>query len=200
MTEPEPTQRIATIVSGLPRSGTSLLMQMLAAGGIPALCDDHRRPDPHNPNGYYEFDPVKRTAADASWVAAAAGKAVKVVHVLLPHLPPGYRYRVLFVHRDVREVIASQRVMLDANGRRGADLPPERLAEIFARQVRLAIAWAGRQPDVSMLELRHRDLIQDPAAEARRINRFLGGALDETAMAAAVNPSLYRQRQPNPFP
>jgi len=188
------------VVSGLPRSGTSLLMQMLAAGGIPLLTDAKRLADPHNPNGYFEFDPVKRTAASTAWVEEAVGKAVKVIHFLIPHLPPGYRYRVLFIHRDVREVLASQQRMLESDGRRGADLPPERLAEILSRQVRQALDWAARQVDVSVLNLEHRDLIRDASREARRINQYLGGTLNESAMTAAVDPALYRQRHASQAP
>ena len=169
-------------------------MQMLAAGGMPVLCDGARPADPHNPKGYLEYEPVKRSASDAGWVREGAGKAVKVVHLLLPHLPPRNSYRVVFVHREAGEVLASQQAMLDAHGRRGADLAPARLAEVFARQVRHALDWAARQPNVALLNVQHRDLIREPAAQARHINRFLGGTLNETAMAAAVDPALYRQR------
>lgn len=183
-----------SVVSGLPRSGTSLVMQMLAAGGMPVLADAARPPDAHNPNGYFEFQPVRRTATDHTWVHHAAGKAVKVVHVLLPHLPGGYSYRVLLIHREIREVLASQQRMLATLGRRGADLPPDRLAEVFARQLRRVLDWAARQPNVALLQLHHRDLIRNPSAEANRINDFLGGALNVTGMTDVVDPSLYRQR------
>jgi hypothetical protein len=170
-------------------------MQMLAAGGMGVLTDSTRPPDPHNPRGYFELDAVRRTATDTRWVAAAVGRAVKVIHLLLPHLPDGYEYRVLFIHRDAEEVLSSQRAMLDARGRRGADLAPQRLADVFARQVRHALDWAARQPHVSLLELQHRDVIAQPAAQAQRINQLLGKTLDETTMAAAVDPTLYRQRR-----
>ena len=169
-------------------------MQMLAAGGIPPLTDFARRPDVHNPRGYFEFEPVKATAADTGWVGDAVGKAVKVVHVLLPHLPSGHRYRIVFVDRDLREVLASQRAMLDHLGRRGAALPPGRLADVFTAQVERVLEWAARQQNVALLRVNYRDLIDEPRAQARRINTFLGGTLDEAAMAAVVDPSLYRQR------
>src|SRR3569833_79554 len=111
-----------TVVSGLPRSGTSMMMQMLAAGGMPMLTDGVRGPDPDNPRGYFAFGPVKRTPQDARWLAGAPGKAVKVVHSLLPALPGGYEYRVLFMLRDMHEVLASQDTMLRRLGRCGADL------------------------------------------------------------------------------
>jgi hypothetical protein len=172
-----------------------MLMQMLAAGGMPVLSDRLRAPDDANPRGYFEFEPVKRTAQDNRWVAAAAGKAVKVVHLLLPHLPAGYNYRIVFVHRDLREVLASQRLMLQRSGRRGADLPPERLAEVFAGQVRRALDWAAREPHVAVLRVDYRDVIDDPSAQAKRINSLVAGTLDEALMAGAVDPCLYRSRR-----
>jgi hypothetical protein len=183
-----------TVVTGLPRSGTSMMMQMLAAGGMPLLADDARPPDPDNPRGYFEFGPVKRPAGAVDWVAAAAGKAVKVIHVLLPNLPAGYQYRVLFMHRDVREVLASQQAMLRRLGRRGADLPPGRLAELFSQQLRQVREWLATQPHFSLLDVEYRRVVEDPAGESRRANQFLGGHLDEAKMAAAVDPAFYRQR------
>ena len=171
-----------------------MVMQMLAAGGMQVLSDAVRAPDHDNPRGYYEYEPVKRTAEDAAWVAAAAGKAVKVIHLLLPHLPRAHRYRVLFVRREISEVLASQANMLERNGRRGADLPPGRLAEVFEAQVARALEWASRQPNVSLLELRHGSVVECPAMQAARINEFLGGTLDEASMATAVAPQLYRHR------
>src|SRR5262249_30630691 len=100
------------IVSGLPRSGTSLMMQMLDGGGVPVLTDNIRAADTDNPRGYYEFEPVKATKRDATWLPAARGKAVKMVSQLLYHLPPGETYRVLFLERDLEEVLASQEKML----------------------------------------------------------------------------------------
>jgi hypothetical protein len=184
-----------TIVSGLPRSGTSMLMQMLAAGGMPVLCDQLRTPDEDNPRGYFEFEPVKRTRKDNQWVVGAVGKAVKLVHLLLPHLPGGYNYRVVFMHRDVHEVLASQQLMLQRSGRRGTDLPPERLVEVFADQVRRVLDWAARQSHVAVLRVDYREVIDDPAVQAKRINTFLGGTLDEAMMAGAVDRSLYRRRR-----
>lgn len=171
-----------------------MLMRMLGAGGMPLLSDGCRAPDEDNPRGYFEFEPVKRTADDAGWVAGAVGKAVKVVHLLLPNLPTGYNYRVLFVHRDLSEVLASQQRMLDRTGRRGADLPPARLAEVFEGQVRRALDWLARQPHFTLLSIQHREVIEGPAAQAKRVNAFLGGTLDEVAMAAAVDPRLQRNR------
>src|SRR5688572_2393300 len=135
-----------------------MMMQMLAAGRMPVLSDDARPPDEDNPRGYFEFEPVKRLApgAGSDWVAAAAGKAVKVIHLLLPNLPGGYEYRVIFMRRDMAEVLASQRAMLRRLGRRGADLPPDRLGDILARQLRRARAWAEALPHVCVLDVDYR--------------------------------------------
>lgn len=183
-----------TVVSGLPRSGTSMMMQMLAAGGMPVLTDGARGADADNPRGYFELDAVKRTVGDARWLADAAGKAVKVVHLLLPDLPGGYEYRVIFMHRDVSEVLASQEAMLRRQGRRGADLSPEQLAHAFAGQLRCVRAWISERAHFGTLDVDYHQVVDDPITQAARVNQFLGGHLDAARMAAAVDPALYRQR------
>jgi len=184
-----------TVVSGLPRSGTSLVMRMLGAGGMPLLVDDARRPDADNPRGYFEYGPVRRIASDASFIARADGRAIKVVAPLLRHLPASNEYRVLLLRRDLEEVIASQEAMLARGGAAGAgDLPAERLAEIYAAQVAEAEAWIEATPGCRALRIQHVDLIRDPAPAADAIDAFLGGGLDCAAMARAVDPPLHRQR------
>ena len=173
-----------TIVSGLPRSGTSLMMQMLAAGGARVLTDGHRTADQHNPRGYFELEAVKHTRRDLSWLAQAEGKAVKVVHLLLPHLPADREYRVIFMQRDLAEVIASQRVMLQQQGRPGAALPDARLAEIFEKQLAEVSQWLAQNPNFRVLPVHHRDVIERPLAAAQQIATFLGGNLDPSRMAA----------------
>jgi hypothetical protein len=184
-----------TIVSGPPRSGTSLAMQMLRAGGMPVLADATRAPDADNPAGYLEYAPVLRTATDPSWVAQAPGHAVKVIYALLRQLPPGFEYRVLFLRRRLDEVIASQERML---ARRGvpvdAGLPRERLAEVFATQLAATEAWLALQPRFRTLAFDYREVVADPHLAAVAIDTFLGGRLDRDAMASAVDPLLYRQR------
>lgn len=184
-----------TIVAGLPRSGTSLLMQMLAAGGIPALTDNIRQADHDNLRGYWEFEPVKQTAKDPSWLAEAPGKVVKMVFRLLYDLPANYRYRVVFTERKLEEVLASQRAMLVRQGKQGASLSDEQLARVFTGQVDQCLTWLAQQPNFSMLKINYNALIGDPLPEALRMNEFLGSNLDVAAMAAVVDPSLYRQRQ-----
>lgn len=187
--------KFVTIVSGLPRSGTSLMMQMLAAGGMQLLTDGQRVPDHHNPRGYFELEAVKHTRTDHSWLAQAEGKAVKVVHLLLPHLPADREYRVLFMQRDLNEIIASQRAMLQQQGRPVATLSDSKLGEIFEKQLADVRQWLSRNPNFQVLNLQHRDVIEMPLTVAQQIATFLGGELDPRRMAAAVEPSLYRQRQ-----
>ena len=183
-----------TVVSGLPRSGTSMMMRMLEAGGMPVVVDHDRKPDPDNPNGYYEFEPIKALKEDASWVAGAMGHAVKAVYLLLYDLPPQYQYRVVFMRRDLPEVIASQDTMLRRSGSATGNLDATVLARHFETQIRQVDAWLRRQPNFAVLYVKYADIVRDPAAAAEAIAAFLGGTLDAAKMAASVDPTLYRQR------
>lgn len=183
-----------TIVSGLPRSGTSLLMQMLAAGGIPPLTDHLRSADVDNPRGYFEFEPVKQTARNPAWLADAAGKAVKMVFRLLYDLPADRTYSVVFAERKLDEVLASQRAMLARQGRPGAALDDAALARVFAAQLEQCLAWLARQPNFAVLKVNYNELLGDPRPSAERLDAFLGPGLDVPAMIAAVDTALYRQR------
>jgi LPS sulfotransferase NodH len=185
-----------TVVSGAPRSGTSLMMRMLDAGGIPALTDGQRPPDAYNPHGYFEYRPVKRLALgdDASWIEAARGHAVKVIYRLLTYLPPRMSYRIVFMERDLEEVFASQRDMLRAQGDAAASQESARVIPAMAAELRIVRDWLACQPNMSVLAVPYAELVRDPLTWARQVSRFLGGGLDEAAMAAAVDPSLYRHR------
>jgi hypothetical protein len=183
-----------TIVSGLPRSGTSLMMQMLSAGGLPALTDAVRTADEDNPRGYLEFEPVKQTKVDPSWLAQAPGKAVKMVHVLLYDLPPNYYYRVVFMMRKIEEILTSQRTMLNRQGKQGASLSIDRLASIFQSQLSQCADWLRKQSNFSVLEINYNELIAKPDASVAALDQFLDGGLDRSAMAAAIDFSLYRAR------
>jgi hypothetical protein len=183
-----------TVVSGLPRSGTSLMMQMLVAGGMAVLTDGARSADEDNPRGYFEYEAVKRTKRDASWVPLAVGKAVKVVYALLRDLPADHEYRVIMMRRDLSETIASQREMLRRSGRAGTDIGDPKLRDLFARELEKTSAWLREQPNFRVLEVEHRDCLKYPGEVAARANHFLGETLDEAAMAASIDPSLYRQR------
>lgn len=183
-----------TVVSGAPRSGTSMMMRMLEGGGIPPLTDGVRVADRDNPHGYFEYEPVKRTRADASWLGEAEGRAVKMVHVLLRDLPADRRYRVVLMRRDLSEMIASQRRMLERLGREGGKLSDERMAEIFAAQLDETERWLRSQAAFSCLAVNYNELVANPRPHAERVAEFLGGGLDVDAMCAVVDPSLWRNR------
>jgi hypothetical protein len=169
-------------------------MQMLAAGGMTVLADGVRESDDDNPAGYYEFEPVKRTRSDASWVASAVGKAVKVVYLLLMDLPAECSYRVIFMRRDLNEVVASQQLMLQRLGKTGAKLDSTEMASVFQRQLAKLEQWLKEQPSFEVLFLNYRAVVSNPQLHAESICRFLGTELDVTSMCAVVNPQLYRQR------
>lgn len=188
-----------TIVSGLPRSGTSLMMQMLQAGGMPLLTDGQRAPDEHNPRGYFEHEGVKHSRSNLSWLEQAGGKVVKVVHLLLQHLPTERNYRVIFMLRNVEEVIASQRVMLKQQGRPAAALTDTALGGVFEKQLSTVRQWLAERPNFRVLYVNYRDVIDHPAVVTGQINLILGGNLRVTDMAAAVEPALYRQRKSVPM-
>lgn len=188
-----PTRNWITVISGVPRSGTSLVMQMLAAGGYPLLCDDARPPDVHNPRGYLEYAPVKALRRDTSWLPEARGRAVKVIHALASVLPEGFDYRLVLVRRDLHEVVASQEAMLPRPLEDG--LGAERLVEIFSAQLAELDAWLAGQPHFRVLRLDYAALLTEPRAAAAELAAFLEGELDTEAMAAAVDPALYRQKR-----
>ena len=188
-----------TVVSGLPRSGTSLMMQMLAAGGLPPLTDDRRAADPSNPRGYLELEAVKQVKTDRSWLPQARGRAVKIIHLLLPELgaaagEDGFQFRVLMMRRPIAEVVASQRAMLARQGKTGAALPDTQLEKLFLDQLARVERWLEGRPEFRALTVHYPELVADPARVAASVNVFLGG-LDEAAMAAAVDPALYRERK-----
>lgn len=184
----------ATIVSGLPRSGTSLMMQMLAAAGVPPLHDGHRPADADNPRGYFEFAPAKNLRADASWLPHAKGRALKLVAQLLPFLPPQPDCRIIFMERSLDEVLASQATMLKRHGRTGAALAPDKLRTVYAQQLARVNEILERRR-LPVLHIRHAECLADAAAVARRVQDFLKVPLNSAAMAAAVDRSLYRQRK-----
>jgi len=189
-----PMDATITIVSGLPRSGTSMMMQMLAAGGLPALTDGRRVADENNPRGYHEYEAVKSLARDASWLADARGKAVKIVSALLVHLPEGFEYRVIFMRRPLPQVLASQSTMLERLGHAGSRGDDTRLAELFARHLDEVDALLRGRPAIARLDVDYLSVINAPLAVAQTVSAFLGGTLDPARMASAVAPELHRRR------
>lgn len=188
------TEKTITVVSGLPRSGTSMMMQMLAAGGLPAFTDNLRQPDADNPRGYYEEERVKGLVRDNTWVASAEGHALKVVAPLLPYLPKGPQYRVLFMDRDLRCVVKSQRVMLDRGGYRGARLPNTRLMQEYIKQLQQVEQLIASRDDMTALFLDYDATVADPLGAARQVGQWLSPSLDVANMASAVDSELQRQK------
>jgi len=183
------------VVSGLPRSGTSLMMSMLAAGGLEVLTDQLRTPNDDNPLGYFELEEVKKLIkGEHSWLARSNGKAVKVISTLLPYLPDGYRYRIIFMRRAMEEVLASQRRMLINRGENPDKISDDQMAEMFEKDLQQSERWTSSQAHVTRININYRQLIANPRPLVAEINTFLGGGLDEDKMLGAIDPSLYRQR------
>ena len=183
------------VVSGLPRSGTSMLMRMLSAGGLELVVDGIRTADDDNPNGYFELERVKELdkSDDASWLADARGKAVKVISALLPHLPPDYDYKVVFVRRSLPEVLASQRKMLERRGEATDAVSDADMRAHFTAHLRRIEAQLAARPHCDVLYVEHRRAVTEPSAVAAEVGAFVGD-LDVAAMAGAVDASLYRNR------
>src|ERR1044072_2561799 len=147
------------IVSGLPRSGTSMMMSMLVAGGIPAMTDSIRTADEDNPKGYFELEKVKELAKDNRWLADAGGRAVKIISALLKHLPTDYRYKVIFMRREMREVLASQRQMLMRRGEPTDKVSDERMAEMFRKHLAEVESWLAKQPNIEVIYTNYNQML-----------------------------------------
>lgn len=183
------------IVSGLPRSGTSMMMRMLEAGGMTVHTDNMRKADESNPQGYFEFERTKTLRYDSSWLKDVRGKAVKIVSPLLHDLPwdRGYSYRIVFMERDLDEVLASQSEM---NRRLHAqeETDPSALRESYRKHLQVLGDWLAQKRHVEVLPVEYAMVIMNPLQEARRVSAFLGCTMDIHAMAQVVDASLYRQR------
>ncbi|RME09621.1 MAG: sulfotransferase family protein [Ardenticatenia bacterium] len=197
--EPEaPTDAFVTVVSGLPRSGTSMMMKMLEAGGLPLLVDNIRQADEDNPKGYYEFERVKALPkGDVEWVSQAQGKAVKIISVLLQHLPETYHYKIIFMRRDLEEVLRSQRKMLIRRGHDPNEQDDDKLRELYTRHLAQIETWLAQQPHMDVLYVPYGEMVTHPQPFAEEVNAFLGGHLDVQAMVEVVDPTLYRNRKQN---
>jgi predicted AlkP superfamily phosphohydrolase/phosphomutase/tetratricopeptide (TPR) repeat protein len=196
-----PVAECLIVVTGLPRAGTSMLLQMLAAGGIDVLSDGLRKADEDNPRGYLEYEPVrnlatKNQANDSKWLFEARGRAVKIVVPLLDALPPDLTCRVILAERDLEEVLDSQELMLVRRNHRLAASPERRqmLRDEYSRMLGRARAMLTSRPGTQWLAIDHRIAISSPHLAAEKINKFLGGGLDVAAMSAAIDPTLHRNR------
>jgi hypothetical protein len=181
------------IVSGLPRSGTSLMMQMLDNGGVPVVTDHIRTADQDNPRGYYEYERVKRIKEDVSWLPATRGKAFKMVSQLLYQLPSSERYRIIFMERDLDEMLFSQEKMLARLNKPSA--PRAAIDRAFREHLRKVRAWLAGQPNIEVLFVSYNDLVERPDGEAERVSAFLERKANAGSMSKTVDPSLYRNRK-----
>lgn len=184
-----------TIVSGLPRSGTSLMMQMLAAGGLPILADGERRADVDNPKGYLEWERIKQLPKDPTSIAEAEGKVVKVISQLLLSLPAGHDYRVIFMQRPLPEVMASQDEMLRRRGTYDEAVDATVVTRAFRDHLYDVHTWLNTQKNIAVLRLPYHDVLRDPKTTAAKVAEFLKVPLDTEAMTRQVDGTLYRQRQ-----
>jgi len=187
-------EQVVTIVSGLPRSGTSMMMKMLQAGGMQPLTDNIRTADEDNPKGYYEFERVKQIETDQTWLDDAQGKVVKMISALLKPLPPAYRYKIIFMRRRMEEVLASQRKMLVRRGEPTDTIADEKMAALYQRHLAQTEAWLAEQPNMDVLYVTYHEIIAAPREHAELINRFLGGGLDVDSMVGVVDRMLYRSK------
>jgi hypothetical protein len=192
------------VVSGLPRSGTSLMMQMLDRGGIEVVTDHIRSADTDNPKGYYEFEKVKKVKTEASWLPETRGKAFKMVSQLLYDLPPSETYRILFMERDLEETLLSQEKMLKRLGQ--AVAPRNAIIPAYIMHLERLHSWLKQQPHMAILRVSYNDLVQRPEEQAKVVGEFLQGKANVEGMAKAVDTSLYRNRKTSsvrasePFP
>ena len=184
------------VVSGLPRSGTSMATKMLEAGGLSMIVDGIRTADEDNPKGYYEDERVKDLAEleDKSWLAGSKGKAIKVISFLLKDLPRHFNYKVLFMRRDVHEVLASQAKMLERRGET-SETDDERMIELYGDHLWKINRMLKREPHLDVIDIHYTSVLENPQAEAERIRDFLGMPLDADKMAGVVDKRLYRNRQ-----
>jgi len=184
-----------TIVSGLPRSGTSMMMKMLAAGGFEPLTDSIRAADEDNPKGYFEFERVKQIENDIAWLLDARGRVVKLISALLKHLPPSYNYKVIFMRRAMHEILASQRQMLIRRGEPADVVPDDKMAAMFEKHLAQVESWLAAQPNIDTIYISYNEVMKEARPQAESINSFLGGSLNVDAMTEAADRTLYRQKR-----
>jgi len=183
------------IVSGLPRSGTSMMMKMLSAAGLSILTDDLRTADDDNPEGYFEFERVKNLKnGDLGWLVDARGKVVKVISYLLTNLPSDFSYKIIFMQRKLEEILASQKQMLIRRGETTETINDQEMANLFEKHLSKIQGWLAEQPNMVVLFVNYNQILKTPALEAERLAAFLGGNLNPQDMTSVIKENLYRQR------
>ena len=186
--------KMITIVSGLPRSGTSLMMRMLEAGGMRIVKDDIRKADEDNPHGYYEFEKVKRIKEDSSWLDTTHGKVFKMVSMLLFNLPANKDYKIIFMKRNMHEMLTSQRIMLERSGSDKGRSNDGEMGRLYDKHLTQIQGWLEKQDNMDILYISYNDVIENPRENTEIVNQFLGNKLDVNRMVRIVDKSLYRNR------
>ena len=187
-----PNKNTIIVVSGLPRSGTSLMMQILQKAGIPLLTDEKRRADVNNPRGYFEYQPVKKLKEDNSWLHRARGKALKIVSPLLVYLPDAFHYQIIFMQRSLDEIIASQNKML--NSRAIPPTPSQRLRNYLANHLLQINTYLSNKKNISVLKIDFKTLIDQPETELAKLSEFLGHPFNHETIKSVIQRDLYRTR------
>jgi hypothetical protein len=183
------------VVSGLPRSGTSMMMAMLEAGGIPLLVDGERMADEDNPKGYYEFERVKNLQdGEVNWLSQARGKAIKIISYLLLKVPASYYYQVIFIHRKIDEILSSQKKMLLNRGEDPNKVNDSELESILRNHLKMVEDWMRTQSNLRHIDVDYNRILKNPEADIERIATFLGIPLNLEGMRSIIDPNLYRQR------
>jgi hypothetical protein len=185
---------IISIVSGVPRSGTSMMMRILEAGGLPVITDETRRPDEDNPNGYYEFEEVKKIKDDSSWIPNCRGKAIKMVSDLLWYLPANEKYRVIFMLRDMEEILASQKKMLKRLGRYSEDVSDAEMGAYFTKHLKKVGEYLLQTGYIETIYVHYNEVIKT-SKQLSILNDFYGSQLSLDRMVGVVDQSLYRERR-----
>ncbi len=193
-TEAEKKSKDIIVVSGLPRSGTSMMMKMLVEGGLPIVTDKVRNADEDNPNGYFEFEPVKQLAdGQFAWLADANGKVVKIISALLEYLPADHHYKVIFMERSIQEILASQQKMLTRRNEK-SEVSDAEMQKQFEQHLAAIKYWLARQPNIDVIYVEYQKMIANPDEYSAKIVDFLGLPLDVEKMRSVPNERLYRNR------
>jgi len=173
-----------------------MMMKMLEAGGRAILTDNLREADVNNPKGYYEFERVKQMKdGDLAWLSEAVGKVVKIVTGLIMFLPSSYNYKIIFMRRDLNEILSSQKKMLVRLGKEDDDIPDDKMAKVYEEHLKEVRGWLVRQPNIETLYVNYNSMIKDSTEALNKINDFLGGGMDVSVMSAVVDKELYRERK-----
>jgi hypothetical protein len=173
-----------------------MMMRMLETGGLPVMTDHLRVPDESNPKGYYELERVKQLKeGNGGWIAEGKGKVVKIISALLEHLPSEHQYRVVFMKRNMGEILASQREMLLRRGEPTDRIPDHELAELYQNHLTRVTEWLGQQPNMKVIYLHYNQILENPREPIAQLCQFLQpSTLDPDKMLSVVEASLYRQR------